>query len=94
MGLQVDLDDGGADLTVELRVGVLSLGLSEDGLDDDLEDVLGDCEAFSFLSDEASFSQKLTVTNEHLSELSDLSLQVVRRDLIEYKSDFLDIVLL
>ena len=42
--LKIDFDDGGAELTVELRVGVLDLCLSEDGLHHDLENFLIDLE--------------------------------------------------
>lgn len=35
LGFEIDLDNGGAKLTVELGVGVLDLGLTEDSLDHD-----------------------------------------------------------
>jgi len=38
--LEVDFDNRGAKLAVELGVGVLDLGFAEDSLDDDLQDLL------------------------------------------------------
>ena len=92
--LQVDLHNCGAQLAVELGVSVFDLGLAEDSLNDNLEDLFADLEAFSHRSIKAILIKQLAVANEHLSQFAHLAFKVVRCDLIELQAHLLSVILL
>jgi len=94
LGLQVDLNDGRTELTVELRVSVLNLSLTEDSLDNDLEDLVINLEILGYFHVESFFIEQFKIADEHLTELSNFSIQIVRSDLVQLQAHFLGIVLL
>ena len=91
--LKVDLHDRRAQPAVELRVSVLDLRLTEDGLHDDLEDLLADLEAFSLSCIEAFLVEQLAITDQHFTKLGHFAVKVVRSDLIQLQTHLLHIVL-
>lgn len=92
--LQVNLDDRGAQLTVELRVGVLYLRFAENRLDHDLKNLFVDLESLHARHVETIFGQQLARADQHLSELGNFPVQVVRSDLVQLQSNLLNVVLL
>ena len=94
LGLEIDLHDRGADLlTIELRVLVLVLGLTEDGLHHNVKDLIADFEVFGTFWVETLLREQLTVSNKHFAELTDLNIDVVLRDLIQNQAHLLQLVL-
>ena len=73
---------------------MFDLGLAEDGLHDDLEDLFTDLETFSLSSIKALLLKQLAVANEHLSQLTHLAIKVVWCDLIELQAHLLCVILL
>jgi len=72
---------------------VLDLGLTEDSLHHNVKNLITDLEALGLLWVETFFLEQLAVTNEHLTKLTNLTIEVVRRDLIELQTHFLDVIL-
>ena len=90
---KVDLDDRRTEPAVELRVSVLDLRLTEDGLHDDLEYLLADLEAFSLSWIEAFLIEQLAITDKHFTKLGYFAIEVVRSDLIQLQAHLLHVVL-
>ena len=70
------------------------LGLAEDSLHDNLEDLFTDLEAFSHSRIKAILIKQLAVANEHLSQFAHLAFEVVWCDLIELQAHLLNVILL
>ena len=73
---------------------MLHLGLAENGLYHDLQDIVINRETFSLRLLEAFLGKELSVADEHLTQLGNLLVQVVWSDLVELQTDLLVIALL
>ena len=93
LGGELDPDDLLADLAVEVRVGVLGLGLAEDLLNDNIQ--LGLCyfEICHLLSIVPSLTHDFGITNQHAPELPELFVYVVRCYEVEAESHLLLLIL-
>ena len=89
LGGELDPDDLYAELAVEVRVGVLGLGLAEDSLHDNIQLGRVNFEACALLSVIACLVHEFSVTNQHDSELGQLLREVVRCDKVEAEPDLL-----
>ena len=72
---------------------MLDLGLAEDGLHDNLEDLLVDLESISLRLVEAILGEKLAVADEHCADLGHLAVHVVWCDLVELQTNLLVFIL-
>jgi len=85
----------GAEIRVESSVGMLRLGLSEDGLDHDLLFFSVECEfSLLLLLLEPLLVKTLPVPEKQHAKFALLLFLVVRRNLVEPQAHQLDIVLL
>ena len=93
LGGELNPDDLLADLAVEVRVGVLGLGLAEDLLYDNIQ--LGLCyfEVCHLLSIIPCLTHDCGITNEHAPELPELFVHVVRCYEVETESHLLLLIL-
>jgi len=73
---------------------VLNLSLAENCLDNNVKDAIIDGESLSVGWVETFLRKKLPVANQHFSKLRDLTIQVVRCDLVKLQTNFLAITLL
>jgi hypothetical protein len=94
LGGELNPDDLLADLAVEVRVGVLGLGLAEDLLYDNIQ--LGLCyfEICHLLGVIPGLTHDWGLTNEHAPELSELFVYVVRCYEVEAESHRLLLILI
>ena len=69
------------------------LSLTENGLHHNLKNFFIDLEIGGGLRIVTIFVQQFVVTDEHLSKLRNLSLKIVWRDLVEFQTNFLGVIL-
>ena len=89
LGSQLDPDDLFAEFAVEVRVGVLSLGLAEHSLDDSFKLAFCYCEPLTILRIIARLVQKFSIANQHGSKLGELFGEIVWCNQIEQQSNLL-----
>ena len=94
MGLEFQLDDGRAQFGVEADVRVLLLGFAENCLNNDGLLLLVDLNALSLFLVEAFLAHQFCVADQKFTKFTTLLFEIIRTDLVEPKSDPLEILFL